>query len=559
MGRTVTRDQIENLQLNGRDPNVLAQLMPGVVRPGSISSFTFGIQNYQFSVNGSHERENTFTIDGAPAVRFRAATTPVGVPDLDTTQEVQILTANYRAEYGRSAGGQIRVITKSGTKDFHGAAYEYFRNNALDANSWSRNLNPDPAINSGAAPFRFNQFGYNFSGPVLVPGTKFNRNRNKLFFLFGQEYLRFRQTIALTRQTPSLAIRTGNFSELQAANNYYGRAVVVNDPLSGAPFANNVIPSSRLSPNGIGLLKAFPTPTPGYDIGGQNMFLQLGAPQNQRKDTYSVDYNPTEKDFFRFRYLHHNYDQYAPTRGNWDRGQRWLIWYEQVGSINYTRTINPTTVNELVLSTNVDRIVNRLNRSTPTWDKSLYGINFPYIFPAGKNRSFMIPNISISSLVAMSTNNEGVSAAPLYTLSDNLTKIVGRHTLKGGFYFERAGVNDNGGSIETGSFAFTDGRAGVPTSGVGIANAALGLFDTYTELGNYNYTLYRTQMYEWYVQDSWKATNRLQVEIGLRHSLAQPFYAVWRNEAFFSPNFYDASKAATIDPKTGVVDRWRQI
>lgn len=553
VGRTVTREQIENLQLNGRDPNVLAQLMPGVVRPGSISSFTFGIQNYQFNINGSHERENTFTIDGAPAVRFRAATTPVGVADLDATQEVQILTANYRAEYGRSAGGQIRVITKSGSKDFHGSAYEYFRNNALDANSWSRNLNPDPSINGGAAPFRFNQFGYNFSGPVTFPGVGFNRNRNKLFFLWSQEFLRYRQTVALTRLAPSLAMRAGDFSELLATNNYYGKAVTVKDPLNGNPFANNLIPATRLSTNGTGLLKAFPAPTPGYNIGGQNVFIQLGAPQDQRKETVSFDYLPNEKNFFRFRYLHDYYSQYAPTRGNWDRGQRWLIWYDQVGSMNYTRTISPTMVNEFVATFNLDRIANVLNRATPTWEKSQYGINIPFLFPAGKNRAFMIPNISIGGLVAMSTNQEGVSAAPLYTASDNLTKTIGRHILKAGFYFERAGVNDNGGSQETGAFTFSDSRTGAATSGVAMGNAALGLFDVYTELGNYNYTLYRTQMYEWYVQDSWKATDRLQVEIGLRHSLTQPFYAVWGNESFFDPRFYDPAKAAVVDRVTGVI------
>ncbi len=553
VGRTVTRDQIENLQLNGRDPNVLAQLMPGVVRPGSISSFTFGIQNYQFNINGSHERENTFTIDGAPAVRFRAATTPVGVADLDSTQEVQILTANYRAEYGRSSGGQIRVITKSGTRDFHGSAYEYFRNSSLDANSWSRKQNSDPLVSGGAAPFRFNQFGYNFSGPVTVPGLKYNRDRNKLFFLWSQEYLRFRQTIALTRLAPSLAIRSGDFSELLSPNNYYGRVVMVKDPVTGNPFQNNVIPTSRLSPNGIGLLRSFTAPTPGYNISGQNVYLQLGAPQNSRKDTVSVDFNPDEKNFFRFRYLRHNYDQYAPTRGNWDRGQRWLIWHDQVGSMNYTRTIDPTTVNEFVASFNLDRILNVLNQATPTWEKSQYGVNFPFLFPKNKNRSNMIPDISISGLVALQTNNVGVSAAPFFTVSDNLTKTIGRHILKAGVYFERAGVNDNGGSKETGSFSFSDLRAGAPTSGVAMANAALGLFDVYTELGNYNYTLYRTNMYEWYVQDSWKVTNRLQLELGLRHSLTQPFYAVWRNEAYFDPSFYDPAKAATIDRTTGVI------
>ncbi|MBI1786018.1 MAG: hypothetical protein HYR60_00430 [Acidobacteria bacterium] len=116
--------------------------------------------------------------DGAVGVRTRSNGTSIGTADLDTTAEVQILTASYGAEYGRSAGGQVRVISKSGSNSFHGSAYEYFRNNAMDANSWSRNRNP---ATNFTAPDKFNQFGYNVSGPIFVP-RKFNSDRSKLFF-----------------------------------------------------------------------------------------------------------------------------------------------------------------------------------------------------------------------------------------------------------------------------------------------------------------------------------------------------------------------------------------
>ena len=102
---------------------------------------------------------------------------------------MQILTAGYTAEYGRSAGGQVRIVTKSGTSQFHGSAFEYFRNNNMDANSWQRNRSTSTNF---TAPFKFNQFGYNVSGPIFIP-KKFNNDRSKYFFTWGQEFARRRQ------------------------------------------------------------------------------------------------------------------------------------------------------------------------------------------------------------------------------------------------------------------------------------------------------------------------------------------------------------------------------
>src|SRR4051794_12586751 len=175
LGRDITTKQIQNLQLNGRNPYLLSLLKPGVSGNSAIGGFSFGLNN-GLNVNGSRNGDTLITQDGAVAVRTRSNGTSIGVADADATQEVQILTANYNAEYGRAAGGQIRIVTRSGTRDFHGTAYEYFRNSSIDANSWSRNSSPDPNLNTHAAPFRFNQFGYNLSGPIFVPGH-WNRDR----------------------------------------------------------------------------------------------------------------------------------------------------------------------------------------------------------------------------------------------------------------------------------------------------------------------------------------------------------------------------------------------
>src|SRR6185436_4037520 len=145
------------------------------------------------NINGGRTQDNLITYDGAVGVRTRSNGTSIGSADVDAVQEVQVLTSNYSAEYGRSSAGQVRIVTKSGSKDFHGTAYEYFRNSALNANEWQRNRTPGrPDISGQAAPFRYNQFGWNISGTLYIPNVV-NKDKNKMFFLFSQEYTRFRR------------------------------------------------------------------------------------------------------------------------------------------------------------------------------------------------------------------------------------------------------------------------------------------------------------------------------------------------------------------------------
>jgi hypothetical protein len=171
VGRLVDEYTVKNMPLNGRNPIFLAMLKPGVRRGSSLAAFGFGLNSGGFSINGSRSQENLITLDGAVAIRTRSNGESIGVADVDAVQEMQILTANYNAEYGRATGGQIRIITRSGQRDFHGDFYEFFRNSAMNANSWTRNRSTDAALNSQPAPFRYNQFGYAFSGPIFIPGN----------------------------------------------------------------------------------------------------------------------------------------------------------------------------------------------------------------------------------------------------------------------------------------------------------------------------------------------------------------------------------------------------
>src|SRR5215470_11754511 len=248
--KLITREQIDSLELNGRNPVGLASLVPGA-RGGTLANANPFLTQGPANFNGSRNPENLITFDGAPATRTRSNGTSIGAADVDSTQEVQILTADYAPEYGRTSGAQIRIITKTGTQQFHGTAYEYLRNNALNANTWSRNANP---LTGFAAPLHYNQFGYNFGGPVYIPG-KFNTDKSKLFFYWGEEWIRYHFTESGSTvgsngllAVPTIKMRQGDFSELLSPNPFIKGVAQIMDPQCNCPFAGNIIPPSRLSP-----------------------------------------------------------------------------------------------------------------------------------------------------------------------------------------------------------------------------------------------------------------------------------------------------------------------
>jgi len=557
--KTVTRQQIDALELNGRNPIFMAALVPGV-RSGNLSALSFGFSLGPSNYNGSRDRENLITYDGAPAVRTRANGTSLGSADVDSVQEIQVLTANYAPEYGRTSGAQVRILTKSGGKEFHGALFEYFRNDHLNANTWSRNLNPSTAF---VPPFRYNQFGYNIGGPFYIP-DKFNKDKNKFFWYWAQEWVRYRYTDTATWTVPSDLMRQGDFSELLNPSNYfYGKAVQVKDPTTGAPFPGNVIPKSRLSPSGLGILKAYPVANfAAKPLGGNgNFYVAAIHPQNQRKDTLSADMNLTDKQRLQFRRLNYSFWEYQPLDGTPTETPKYFNRPNQTNSLDHVWTVSPTKVNELLLTVSLDDVYIPVDQAH-FFDRTTVGINYPYIFPEGKLIPTRIPTAAITNFSTLSGGPyPSHSSGPIYTLSDSFTWIRGSHTMKFGFAFERSGENDNDEinvqacptctNNQNGQFSFTDNRSGQPSSGVAAANAALGLFDTYSELGQRAYTIFRSNMYEWFAQDHWKASQKLTVTYGVRYTINFPYEALWRNMSVFDPSLYDPAKAVAVDPKTG--------
>lgn len=562
IGRLVESRQVADLTLPGRNPIVLPLLKAGVVG-GSFSSFNpTSLGGAALSISGGQPAGNNITFDGVPAVRTRIETSGAMIGQLnpDTIQEVQIMTATYRAEYGRAMDGQVRFVTKSGTQDFHGTASYFFRNSQLDANTWVRNRSTNTDESRRPAPFRYNQPGYTIGGPIFIPG-KLNADRTKLFFFASQEWTRWRREETNTQTVPTAEMRTGNFQNLlDPANPFFRRTRLVLDPDSNNPFSGNIIPQARLSQNGMGFLRMYPTPTPGFQLGTANLIQTQPNPQNQRKDTLRVDYNFANHrltfsgtaysyradDAFRAGFPH------AATE--WDRPNF-------TGRVALTSTLSPTMINEFTFSAANDLVrmylVNNLSAAgLPLWQRDQYGIDFPYAIPGPKRVEDRIPTVTMTGFSTLDGSSKpGFSNGPMIRFDENLTWILNSaHSLKFGATLEHAQQNnaDQVALNQNGRFFFVD--VGHPLStGLAVANVALGNFNDYDEIGTAANTLLRSNSIEAYIQDTWKATRKLTFELGVRYSYNQPWYAKWNDVSNFDPRYYNPANRAIVDPVGGFI------
>lgn len=578
IGRTVRAEQLAEVPLSGRRAAQVAQLSAGVVG-GNMGNFPTGVGTFFTgvnSINGGRADEFITTVDGAPSIRVRAAGGfMMGAQNVDTVAEVQVLTTNYQAEYGRSSAGQLRLVTKSGTQSFRGNVFWSFQNDALDANTWTRNRNGLDKV-----PHEYNTYGFTLGGPVYIPGA-FNENRQKLFFFWGQEWTRDRSVENQMGIVPSQAMRNGDFSELlNPANRYFNRARVIRDPLTGQPFPNNVIPQDRISPHGRALLHAFPLPTPGFQQGANNW---IGTPpffNNQRKDSIKIDWVVNNDHRLAGRHT------WAPNIWNdpeplgvystvWDYPGRTM-------AATFTSTLSSTLINEFTFSWGSTKPSRFLGQRTCDYcpggassfaypQASEVGITYRQLFPGTKLDPEKIPNVSLQGFTAI--NNGAYPGAWndfVFLWADNVTKVTGNHTFKAGVSIERSGMNDQiqltfaqapATTNQNGSFRFFD-TTRADGAGLSAANAMLGLFDDYTEFGVKPNTRWIAMGYDAFVQDSWKATRQLTLELGLRYSLWQPWGAENNELASFNSAFYDPNRAAVIDRQGGFVvsgDRFNGI
>ncbi|MDQ2777229.1 MAG: TonB-dependent receptor, partial [Acidobacteriota bacterium] len=251
----------------------------------------------------------------------------------------------------------------------------------------------------------------------------------------------------------------------------------------------------------------------------------------------------------------YSFFEYQPLDGTPTETPKYFIRPNQTNSLDYVWTISPTLVNETLATVSLDDVYIPVD-TAHFFDRTKAGINYPYIFPQGKLIPTRIPTANITGLNGLNGGPyPSHSSGPIYTITDSLTWVKGSHTMKFGFYFERSGENDNDEinvsacptctNNQNGQFSFTDTRSGFPNTGNAISNAALGLFDSYSELGQRAFTVFRGSSYEPYAQDSWKVNEKLTINYGFRYTVVVPYKALWGNMIVFDPTLYDPSKAVT--------------
>ncbi|MCC6538930.1 MAG: TonB-dependent receptor, partial [Bryobacterales bacterium] len=355
MGQVISNKQVTELPLLGRNSYALAMLVPGVRPSAGVNNLVIDqISTVAYSINGMRSNANEFLLDGAPNTA-PAQNQPVLNANPDMVQEFKVETNSFSAEYGRAAGGVFNVVTRGGTNDLHFSAYEFFRNDKLNANDWFANRS-----GVARAPFRFNQFGGTLSGPI---------RRNRTFFFANTEIVRFVQGITFTAVLPDPRMLTGDFSQARTAA---GAQISIFDPASTTqsgtgfvrtPFAGNVIPAARIDRVARAVSRYFPAP----NVAGA---AALGAVNYTRvdgnrvpKDSYSlrVDHNFTETNRLFVRYSYDDtpynrapvygtdYKEVAPTAGP-------QVFTRSNAVIEDTHTFSPTLLGTARYS--ITRLVN---------------------------------------------------------------------------------------------------------------------------------------------------------------------------------------------------------
>ncbi len=492
VGQVIGNKRVVDLPLNGRNFVQLAALSPGTLVQGS-SQFT---GQASVLVNGNRSGATGFQMDGAENFEQNAQTVQIS-PSIEMVQEFKVQSSSFGADSGRQAA-IVSVVTKSGTNNFHGNVFEFFRNRVFDARNFF-------SVDSRAEDRKRNQFGGTLGGPIL---------RNRMFFFGGFEGTR--QRLATVRNTlvPTAAQRAGNFA---GGNVIYDPATSIR-PNTRSPFPNNAIPAERLSSQALGILKYIPLPN---SPGDRYVANQVGRLTN---DQYNIklDHRLTDKDSYSVRFTRDARDEAIPGPFDLAGGDLQKVTnYNAIAS--YTRTLSPTKLNEFRISTS------RFDLDFDTMSSGLQVIDPLGIGGLEGRKREDIEGFPILN-VAGYGNFGDIGIRPLqqffvtYNITDTFTWIRGGHTIKIGGdlrFYRRAAFN---GINARGNFSFngvlTQNPARPGGTGSALADFSLGLPNS----AGRNFPRLR-QVVHWknlssFFQDDWKVTKRLTLNLGIRHDFS---------------------------------------
>ena len=529
LGNVVTPSQLQDMPLPSRNPLNLLILTPGISSGGDITS-QGGLSTSQLSINGSRTLNSDFLIDGVSVVTGSTGG-PQSLPPTDSLTEFKVLASDYSAEYGRTSGGIVTMVTASGNNTYHGAAYGYFRNEVFDANNFFNNANSKKRPED-----RYNLFGGKLGGPLSIPHLY--HGKNKTFFFINYEGLIQASPYSNPSSVPYGAYAQGNFS---------ASPTVVDNPTTKTPFPGNIIPTNLLNPAALKILGLVPTPnTPGTlnktDNIVTNNFISVGS-SHPTNNTGMARLDENIGDNLRIfgTFIHFNdYSPLAPTFPGSPLessvGPTATTGYEN--TFGLTKTWSPTFISDFRFAyfRNNSEIVppsDGINDEATLGIANQYGIATPEFNISG----FSMLGVNSNTLRSQIDNNYQ------YTLNNN--KSIGNHLLNFGVQFRRNQFDDfnpiadvNGSYTFNGSITSPKNTSGDAING--LADFLLGDIETSSYslpqplIGRRNYNL------AFYLQDAWKIRPNLTLNVGIRWEYESPFTA--------AHNEY-----SRVDPTTGQV------
>jgi hypothetical protein len=534
----ITGQQVTQLATNGRSVYSLFALTPGASSvQGDFMAPTAVSGDSNVSINGQRAGHNLQLIDGGENLD-RGGSSGSVMPSIDAIAEFRNMTSNYSAEYGLSSAATITQVIKSGSKQFHASAWEFLRNDALDARNY---FNPAP---QKVSELRFNTYGFNVGGPV-----EFHHSDNpKTFFFYNMEWRSLIQGGLLNQTVPLTSTYGGNFgattinvptaAQLSPAQQarFTGAGLTL-----GAPFPNNTIPTSLLDPNAQTLLAAgiFPAPTSGSQFQGGN-----NSPTTVREEIARVDHTFNDK-FSVFGHWISEQTSQAYGTTQWSADNVPTV-SDIFGNPSYsavvhaTYVISPTLLNETAFNYNGNRI-HIVPQGLFTAPSSF---TFNRLF-TGPNLDTRIPSISLQgSTGATYTSNwtPWNNKADDYQLRDDISWTKGAHQLKFGASWAIYKKTQNAFANTQGNFFFNGNFTGND-----FADFLLGYAQTYNEDAVKINGQWNNNSYAAYIQDNWRATHRLTLNLGLRWDIAPHTYEANQQSSNFYPNLYNPANAPTFD------------
>ena len=610
VGQVIDQRNVNNLPLNGRNFTFLAQLVQGVNSPqpdtrGNAASGAF-------SANGFRPAQNNYMLDGvdnnSDTVDFLNGTNFVVLPPVDAIQEFKVQTTNFSAEYGRSGAAVLNATIKSGTNQFHGDVWEFFRNDKLDAADYfERTIQPDGTAKTRKGELRHNQYGFTIGGPVLIPHV-FD-GRNKVFFFGDYEGFRRRQGTVLTGSVPTVAERNSGFTNFQdlitgqsgTNTDLLGRVLpkgTILDPATTRPSGSgflrdpfttacanapanfvytlaacpdlNILPANRLDQNAINLLNLYPSPTSGSLFSNFTNSPVLKEDRQSFDTRLDVNFSQTDQTFYRFSLA--DDPQFIPSifggvadGGGFFQGNQTAL--AQQHALVWTHTFSPTVINVARAGLNYLHTT----RNIPEADNltglpAQYGIlGIPQV-----NENGGLPAFGINGLQTLGGNSflPSDEVSSTIQVNDDFTKIYGKHTFKMGFEYQHVKFSTLQPPWSRGQFNFDGTYTDVPNVGGGNTGRAQFLLTPIAAQGpgtvdyvggpnnvfasNISLSDNGKNYFGSYFQDDWKVSQKLTLNLGLRWDFFGLVYDHFAKQANFVPSGPPGGTPLYIIPPSGL-------